>query len=69
MCIRDRYNTKQLERSEDTTPEIAIISRGSGSVTMAGLVNNERGSLLIEWTEENGVGTVSYTHLDVYKRQ
>lgn len=23
---------------------------------MAGLVNNERGSLLIEWTEENGVG-------------
>ena len=50
------YNTKQIERSEDTTPEIAIISRGSGSVTMAGLVNNERGSLLIEWTEENGVG-------------
>ena len=59
MCIRDRYNTKQLERSEDTTPEIAIISRGSGSVTMAGLVNNERGSLLIEWTEENGVGNGS----------
>lgn len=53
------YNTKQLERSEDTTPEIAIISRGSGSVTMAGLVNNERGSLLIEWTEENGVGNGS----------
>lgn len=53
------YNTKQIERSEDTTPEIAIISRGSGSVTMAGLVNNERGSLLIEWTEENGVGNGS----------
>jgi hypothetical protein len=47
------YRTDKQDYSEVDTPAIYVYSRGTGNVTFAGLVSNERGSLYIEWTEEN----------------
>ena len=59
MCIRDRVE-----------PIDAILSQPTWTGASA---NADETNALIEklWTpiEEDGYGTVSYTHLDVYKRQ
>ena len=59
MCIRDRDWNKMLELAETLT----IDSNRDGTPEQYGLANEEPEHILYT------TGTVSYTHLDVYKRQ
>ena len=68
MCIRDRNIPERLFRVEEESDEVLLSddSRGTGGVQEAG--RGADGSV-----SERGLGDrirpVSYTHLDVYKRQ
>ena len=53
-----KYNRSYLGVSEDTTPEIIVESKDAGDVTFSGLVNNERGSVTVRWTEEGKCGNL-----------
>ena len=70
MCIRDRSLGVKDASLAIEEGEIFVIMglSGSGKSTMVRLLNRliepTRGQVLID-----GVDTVSYTHLDVYKRQ
>ena len=56
MCIRDSYNPGASFNGTITTPggTIGTLSNLTGGVITGG---------------QTGIGAVSYTHLDVYKRQ
>ncbi|MDO4545220.1 MAG: hypothetical protein Q4C25_03600, partial [Bacillota bacterium] len=57
------YNTAYFNVSAVTRPVITIESRDAGDITFNGIVSNERGSVIVTWTEENGNGNGSlYTN-------
>ena len=53
------YTSRTIEKIVELAPD---------SLTVHSLAI-KRASRLNQWIQENGVSTVSYTHLDVYKRQ
>ena len=70
MCIRDRYRYEQ--------DEIVVFCKDIDKTSFMGLVRIVRESLDdldvsvstgFSWTDKPDIATVSYTHLDVYKRQ
>ena len=54
MCIRDRYMGAPKAIPDDGLLDFIIVRKTVGRLKLAGLIN---------------AYTVSYTHLDVYKRQ
>ena len=62
MCIRDRYSCIETGKTALTEPYIDS-STGEIILSAATPVYDEGGNVL------GAAGTVSYTHLDVYKRQ
>ena len=74
MCIRDRIGIDS-RFMQDAGIEVTEMNSGCICCTLVGdfaralkLVSEEYGPDRIV-IEPSGVGTVSYTHLDVYKRQ
>ena len=57
MCIRDRCDTNHVLHSDYS--EIRIIGAGADAVDFA----------LVTLCKKGDIVAVSYTHLDVYKRQ
>ena len=60
----NKYNKAYLGISEITEPTILIESWGSGDVTLGGLINNERGTTTIKWTDTEKRGSL-YTNNNV----
>ncbi|MEL7601887.1 MAG: hypothetical protein AAGU77_01930, partial [Bacillota bacterium] len=52
------YNTAYMGISKNTEPLIHIESRGSGDVTLNGLIANERGTVEIIWTDPANNGSL-----------
>ena len=64
MCIRDSIYTGRIYGTENANGAV------SGSVTAANYAGGVAGTNSAEITRvENYASAVSYTHLDVYKRQ
>ena len=65
MCIRDSSDTLRLKQRKMPGWPLAAMAKASRRFSQA----SERGSARGSWLPVNTTGTVSYTHLDVYKRQ
>ena len=67
MCIRDRFEAEALKAGAEFVyemPAVQLVQDESGKVTGA-ICQNKSG----EYVQYNASKAVSYTHLDVYKRQ
>ena len=63
MCIRDRFQAQLCHSTAAVAQNFALVAVVTQSVLQqAELGNGHVG-------DEDGMGPVSYTHLDVYKRQ
>ena len=67
MCIRDRYTTENGEYIQ--LDDIILSSEGDGSNLENTLDQMMTTASVIEYVAQGTYWTVSYTHLDVYKRQ
>ena len=67
MCIRDRYRQVPLETDRRQARKLVFLL---GMETAEELLRLREEPELLKWLEViRGQGPVSYTHLDVYKRQ
>ena len=69
MCIRDRIYTYDVTHESDTIAPNANISRQPFVVYCSGIDARNSDVNIQSLSDVNILAAVSYTHLDVYKRQ
>ena len=68
MCIRDRAPTGEETEDAEVKEEVPAEQEETEEVPTEEIQPAEQ-QVSIQAMEANGVAAVSYTHLDVYKRQ